>query len=90
MYILEIDPPIDKHPEEDITMMPACNVCLIIGISYIHWSKHICLSLKYYSLKLLFQSFTLGGRFLLFRQHKLISLLKAQQFNEGKQNIVRQ
>ena len=26
MYILEIDPPIDKHPEEDITMMPACNV----------------------------------------------------------------
>ena len=26
MYILEIDPPIDKHPEDDITMMPACNV----------------------------------------------------------------
>ena len=26
MYILEIDPPIDKHPEEDITMMPACDV----------------------------------------------------------------
>ena len=26
MYIVEIDPPIDKHPEEDITMMPACNV----------------------------------------------------------------
>ena len=39
MYILEIDPPIDKHPEEDITMMPACNVCLIIVIEYIHWSN---------------------------------------------------
>ena len=34
MYILEIDPPIDKHPEEDITMMPACNVCLIIYINH--------------------------------------------------------
>ena len=38
MYILEIDPPIDKHPEEDITLMPACNVCLIIGTNIIHWS----------------------------------------------------
>ena len=39
MYILEIDPPIDKHPEEDITMMPACNVCSIIDINFMHWSK---------------------------------------------------
>ncbi len=44
MYVLEIDPPVDKNDDNSgVTLMPACNVSTVTDKTTDVWSRPLCI-----------------------------------------------